>query len=157
MASGLSLVRVQLEPSCCRHREQRTSISSESSVRTRQTPCTLRHALVWCSNNRRSRSFSTMFTMPPIKKTSGGRTGQWRCWRPVCQQPGSGGVSPPHWCLRLREWKIRNVFGLDRSKGKNAQIVSAGAATRQAPEHPLHDSGALWTIVGDVSHLAGIR
>ena len=32
----------------------------------------------------------------------------------------------------VRKWKIRTVFDLDRSKGKNAQIVSAGAATRQA-------------------------
>jgi hypothetical protein len=56
-------------------------------------------------------------------------------------------------------WKGRSAppFDLDRSKGKNAQIASVGLEDRRAPEHPPHDSGALWTIVGDVSHLAGIR
>jgi hypothetical protein len=84
-----------------------------------------------------------MFTLPTIKKKSGGRTGS----------DGVGGLSASNrdpvesrhriGCLRLLEWKIRTLFDQDRSKRRNAQIVSAGAATRQAPEHPPHDSGAL--------------
>lgn len=68
------------------------------------------------------------------------------CWWLACQQPGSSGVSPPHWCLRLLEWKIRTLFDLDRSKGKNAQIVSEDAGDSTGTRTP---TAWFLSVVGD--------
>src|ERR1039458_4325844 len=84
------------------------------------------HALVWCSNNRRSRSFSSMSRClqsrgkPVVERAvavlvacPAGTGIRWSLGTALV--PQTSGMEDPH------------PFDLDRSRGKNAQVVSGGA------------------------------